>query len=405
MGPEAASASSRLERLAARYLGELLAPSRRSEGTWGSVRGTGDALIAVGECLPPSALPDLRSAALRFLVDSLDVHPDGASGLWESEAWDSAIACLALAANREAWPAADEPLSCGIAGLHRLYQPTRGNWNDEPWESSWALLALTWSEGAGLPLRDTEASLSWLASLVDRRRARLVNWHYGALFVLVVRALHASGQASGLSERLVDELTGHEAALTGAMRERLESGTTWTLEAWSNGLVLLALARSDGLPASSDALRPLLRWFEEQPLAELMPEELAFAALGLFESAAKLRANHGAVGPKAGLRRSVWERISARCPDYRARPPLLSRELPGFYTIHLPKQATRAVLILLATALVATFSSLDALGLPPRVEIAARWVAIAAGALATVLSLLELPIRSVLRSESRDDDD
>src|SRR5439155_8161008 len=131
----------------AQAIGNLLS-HRGPQGHWGDARSTALAVWALNEVISgrnagADSLPELRATtrdATAWLVGQARREDGGYS--WESEAWDTALAILALVSSSDTSERVDQ----GVAWLNRIRDPESGVWYDEVWETTLATVALVRSE-------------------------------------------------------------------------------------------------------------------------------------------------------------------------------------------------------------------------------------------------------------------
>ena len=161
----------------------------QQQGHWGDIRSTAVATWALAEFVSYQAqfeeIPKLQmlvSNAQIWLASQIKNEEGGVS--WESEAWDTSLAILALTFSNKFNERRDQ----GAAWLQRIRRNSTGAWYDEIWETVLSVIALlraeTVREGPKQALTSLVKNvLSWLCELPSKPSGEFINPHYSGFIV------------------------------------------------------------------------------------------------------------------------------------------------------------------------------------------------------------------------------
>ena len=404
----------RVEALLTELLRDLILEGAKT-GDWEDVRGTSDALMALGKCLPSDRYLGLRRSASDFLIRKRILAQDGAAFNWEEEVWDTSVAILGLCDGTNDQTTATPG---AVAWLAAKYQP-QWNWNSEPWESLWALLAVRRVHQATDQQFNPDLSpiFEWLLKLCDTPvPGMLINWHYTALFVIVVRQYRDSSAAM-IPVELLNRLILQHNKMVKLLRTQINATKKdhelWTSELWSNSLALSALAGSVETPLEPTEVVPILAWFGGIfKKVEWPTEDRAFACIALFQLHVHLAGLRYTYGPEHSASQewvcchcaeNLQEKLAKHLEnirDYRKSPPFItSNEFDGYFSVHL----NRKVFLLLVTIIVTialTGLSINSHRIPEKYRVIATVLPILIGMFATVLQIFDIRVRDLLKRAS-----
>lgn len=237
----------RLPRLIGNGLNSLYDLGR--EGHWKDVRSTSITMISLRECAENPSSPWLQVPA-EWLIER-----QRKDGSWEEEVWDTSLCLTALSLSTHR--SSEEKKAAENAQKWLLEKRNiQGNWHEEPWETALSLLALM-KTGITIEKKIIQDGIRWLISLQDPQTGFLVNHHYTAYLVLVLRMSITSGLMS--FEEVGKKLIQAQEQLC----KELSMDGVWTSEAWSNGLALSALVPLDTSNGSNlVCIGKVIDWFE-----------------------------------------------------------------------------------------------------------------------------------------------
>lgn len=429
-----------------------LIKSGMSNGHWGSVRATADSLIAMNRCLKeePSPYPILKKHAYKYIVKRASKPDKSINNAcdWEEEVWDSSVAIMALSHKSMHKRYRDNILS-GWAGLENKYNKINHNWHDEPWETSWALLALhsiMENEELETETVNWKQCLLWLSDLCGKpKKGLLINWHYSALFVLIVNRYANDKYLGGLeNEDLKMKLRNGRNEIISHIMDNLKNtedeDILWTQELWSNSLILWALCepyqdKYEEVHVNSIEIDRVYKWFiKVLDKNKQQREDIAFSCISLCALWNSLSINENKTYEK--LRHEIKSNIAIKIEqltaierlidkikkndeedkkkflgrellkeiksDYTPKPPLLEKDHhPGYHTVNLRENVTVISLIII-TVIIFTFLTF---GIQPYVndklgKVLVR-LPVVLGVFATVLKLANVSPSAFLRFKSK----
>lgn len=408
-----------LEEILTSGLKKLIAEGCR-KGNWDDVRGTSDAIMVLGTCLPPDAFEKLKLSAADWLVQrSIKLTTDDSLN-WEEEVWDTSVAVMGLCATAECHK--NSPYLVDAKRWLTTIHSRQNNWNDEPWESLWALLALYSIQNLTQSKFDENMKVvfSWLLSLCGKpKEDMLVNWHYTALFVMAAKR-YLDHPDSKSDKNLHSELKKTRDAMLSAIQRQLHlsfnTDTTeqkpWTGELWSNSLALRCLAEEvtlEDVPfkVEDTDLQQLLKYFGAAMVdSDVQTEDLAFACLALFQLYVRLEKRCAKIleplqlenmetFSEDKLRLKLKNRLS-QMRDYCKKPDTFSaNEFEGYYTINLDQKKTLLVITFVLTIALTSFSQF----MPERIRPWFAFILLILGTLAIVIQLLGVDLKTLLRDD------
>jgi hypothetical protein len=188
----------------AKAIGSLL-QSRTQQGHWGDTRSTALAVWAFNEVIAgqnarPGCLPELRATirdATAWLIGQARREDGGYS--WESEAWDTSLAILALVSSSDPSERVDQ----AVAWLQRIRDPVSGTWYDEIWETTLATVALLRAERSRQkPVQGLsswlEPALNWFLQIPSKPSGEFVCPHYSGFLAWILAEVLATRLAAGV---------------------------------------------------------------------------------------------------------------------------------------------------------------------------------------------------------------
>jgi predicted nucleotide-binding protein len=254
---------------------EFLLETRDRQGHWKDVRSTAAAAWALshvvkGRNAPPDHLPFLQSVvsdAATWLAGQAKQEEGGVS--WESEAWDTSCAILALLAAG----AYEDRVDRAAAWLESIRCKRSGVWYDEIWETVLATVALLRREVSRRgPRREIDSLVTgimrWLLEIPSKPSGEFVSPHYSAFLVWLDSELH-NGSIRQSTFRTTEYLE---------FRAKVEASARWLVEyalindemlwcpyTFSNAYIAFALAQHPEFRRTDDAfLGPVINWLREQ---------------------------------------------------------------------------------------------------------------------------------------------
>jgi hypothetical protein len=306
---------------------------------------------------------------MQYLLSPSQQTTDGFRN-WNEEIWDTSIGLTALATDSTQFLA---EITQSRDWLLSKYLPSHQSWNDELWESLCAINALAQIQRKDLGSEsfvstDVSEVTEWLLRLMNTpSKGMLINWSSTALFVLFARSPELPGLKNSQKNKLFDSA---EICAKNFIKAPFDpsKGVLWTPEAWSNGLVLMAISLAQPGLLSEQNLKYMLEWFRSRiSLEDLPTEDRAFSCIGvalyriylafsLNESARYNKGDRGQVfllqDEREKLRNRIASRLRLRIKDFEARPPWYTSEYhAGYYSLNLPQKATKISIIVSLTIL------------------------------------------------------
>lgn len=382
---------------------EQLIRDGSNKNFWFSTRAIADAVIALNFCLPSTEFNKLKRGSLQYMLNEGE-RSTGNSLNWNEEVWDTSVAAMALAVDPVRH---SEEISKASAWIKSKYLTTHTSWNEEIWETLFALNAISYLHRTVPSTYDPQfeftGSIEWLIKIVNNpREGLLINWSSTALLVILAHSHELPGMKPELKQKLIGAAEKCAKAIAEAPILDDEE-ILWTPEAWSNGLVLWALAVARPGILSSEKNFKIAKWFKERVSAKALPtEDRAFSCIGLYhyleylETAALDKVTSGETTSDEiavqyeELKNKVQERIAAtlkqRVSDYQSSPPLFSRQaFTGYYSINIKSIFVNVVLIVGTTGLL-SYLTLQAQNEDSKSKLLVL-VPIVLGALATIAQL------------------
>lgn len=206
-----------------------LLEDRGTQSHWGDIRSTALAVWALNDLLacgsaPTAALREVRTAfsdAQLWLAGQAKREEGGVS--WESEAWDTALAMIALSSDE----AFAERLDQATAWLLRIRGLATGAWYEEVWETTLVTVALLRAErmrkGPPARARWIEDVLHWLVGIPSKDSGEFICPHYSGFIVWVFGEIHES--------QLIRHL--ETTPVWTAFNDKVQSAVNWILESLS----------------------------------------------------------------------------------------------------------------------------------------------------------------------------
>lgn len=234
----------------ARAIGQLLG-SRVAQGHWGDARSTALSIWAFNEVVSgrnaqPGSFPEIREAirdATAWLVGQARREDGGYS--WESEAWDTSLAILALVSSSNNTERIDQ----AMAWLHRIRDPSSGVWYDEVWETTLATVALLRAERSrDKPAHDCtswlQAVLRWFVQIPSKENGEFVCPHYSGFLAWILAEVNATRQAAAI-RRTDDFERFRKKTMSGVtlLLETIANAGAWSSYTFSNAYISLGLSR------------------------------------------------------------------------------------------------------------------------------------------------------------------
>lgn len=257
-----------------RATGYLLHRSRgETQSHWGDFRSTALAIWALSEVVsgrnaPPGSLREVRRAigdASLWLIG--EARPEDGLCSWESEAWDTSLAILALVSSG----ISTERIGQAVAWLHDIRRDSlSGVWYDEIWETTLATIALLRAErSSDKPARDLNSWLQpvfrWFVQIPSKDDGEFVCPHYSGFLAWILAEVNASPKVAAI--RRTEDFENFRKKTMSAVDflvKTIGDGGAWSSYTFSNGYIcmaLLRLARSEDFDA---AYRPLIMdWFRD----------------------------------------------------------------------------------------------------------------------------------------------
>jgi hypothetical protein len=255
-----------------------LLASRTPQSHWGDIRSTSLAVWALNEVLAAGSPSSGKLLELRaelkdcqmWIAGQAKREEGGVS--WESEAWDTSLAVIALTFDASFSEKTDQ----AVAWLERIRDERLGVWYDEVWETTLSTLALLRREAVRKGPRKTgtpwlEKTLHWLTDIPSKPGGEFVCPHYSGFLVwllaeaersLVMRELQTStvfidfkAKAAMATEYLFSKIND-------------ESDHLWSEHTFSNSYILYGLsalaqqASALAQPALVRNLPRIVRWFQ-----------------------------------------------------------------------------------------------------------------------------------------------
>lgn len=263
-----------LYRLLVRALRHLI-EARNPQGHWGDVRSTALGSWALSEVIahenaPLGALSDLPDAladSLTWLAGQAKREEGGVS--WDSEAWDTALATIALLGS----DAFSERLDQAVAWLHKNRCPRAGAWYDEVWETTLSSIAILRREARrrGPLFRDVswlEGVLRWISSVPSKSSGEFICPHYsGFLCWLSAEIYQVEGLVSRLDSAVLNRFEEKVEAACGWLTDQAHFGGSqlWSEYTFANAYIVYGLASLEGIGRGRHfPLQPVVRWFAGQ---------------------------------------------------------------------------------------------------------------------------------------------
>jgi hypothetical protein len=270
-----------------------LVSSRNPQGHWGDIRSTALACWAINETLLESPeehsndnpfLSSVVEDARTWLVGQAKREEGGLS--WESEAWDTSLAILALVPDRKY----SERIDLATAWLHRIADASTGCWYHEIWETTLTVAALLRRENLVLGPRNEdvkwlERALSWLCTIPSKTSGEYVCPHYSGFLVWLHNELREAPNRNSIESSVFNEFCKKadlaENWLIQVAKQR--GASLWTGYTFANSYILYSLSR--GPSFSRLQLPQVINWFKRRQglhggFEDVEDTALAILALG-----------------------------------------------------------------------------------------------------------------------------
>lgn len=262
-----------LSKLLVRALRHLI-EARTSQGHWGDVRSTALASWALSEVIahenvPPSAVSDLHDAltdSLTWLAGQAKREEGGVS--WESEAWDTALATIALL-SRETF---GERLDQAVAWLHKNRCPYAGAWYDEVWETTLSIIAILRREAMrkGPASRDVawlEGALEWLISIPSKDSGEFVCPHYSGFLCWLMAEMYKADVVERINAMIMSRFEEKVNAAYRWIVTSLQPGSNriWSEYTFSNAYIIYGLSSLQTMRKGEPfPFQQVIQWFARQ---------------------------------------------------------------------------------------------------------------------------------------------
>ncbi len=246
---------------------------RNKFGNWGDVRSTGLALWAINESLVfPDAIPKrlphlLKEVDLTTCWLSEQARQEDVGFSWESEAWDTSLAVVALSFDDRYKDRIDQ----ATHWLREIKDSHTGVWYDEIWETTLSTVAQIRSERirkGPLPQQRwswIEKILKWMSSIPSKQSGEYVCPHYSGFLVWLLGEIKGSRTVSQVMKtqtfQVFEEKT--NAALSWLLSSLDNSETLlWSPYTFSNSYIVIAISAAQE-KMRIDHIERIVHWFKD----------------------------------------------------------------------------------------------------------------------------------------------
>lgn len=261
-----------------------LIDARNKFGHWGDVRSTALALWALNDSLVrakalPDCLVDLRKQlgqTASWLSHQARPEKQGVVS-WESEAWDTALAILALTSFDHKRYAPQ--IGQGIRWLGDINQPHTGVWYDEIWETTLSTIALVRTEllrtgrrNAEIP-SSIERILEWMCAIPSKSEnddsrpefGEYVCPHYTGFLVWLRGEIKRCFGASSRKKSI--PFQGFQSKSDAALKWLLScldkpNPRLWSTDTFSNSYIVLGIMSAAKDKLTIDHMDRISKWFK-----------------------------------------------------------------------------------------------------------------------------------------------
>ncbi len=297
-------------------------------GSWGDARITAMCIGALSNCGLTKTHPGFMSYCARQMLHSEECIRDEAGLSLNLDAWDTAVALIALKASgvKELKPR----ISDFADWLLEEFSEDGDNMHQDPWDTLYAVYALQWSGLKRRPVRDLiKECLSWV---LDKRNPEgvFISSHYVGLLLPVVSHLLTRGtlapQTRTLYKRVVAESLDY---LKKEFVRNAKQGRLWSNEAWGIGHIMLGIgSTSEGTPEFFEDMRFnkfLIKWCNSNWDASLGwtdHYETAIMLMGLSEYCItrEVLIAGGGDGVRSEAQREIAESVQFNFREPESRP-------------------------------------------------------------------------------------
>ncbi|MFN7959864.1 MAG: nucleotide-binding protein [Thermoanaerobaculia bacterium] len=245
------------------------------QGNWQDVRSTSLGAWALAEVIrgqnvPAESLRDLNTAvsdALEWVSGQAKREQGGVS--WDSEAWDTAQAIIALSHS----DFHHERIDQAEAWLRKISDPVTGVWYDEVWETTHTTVALLRAEHTRPvhlydPAKWLVRVLEWLSDLPSKPSGEFLNPHYSGLIVWLLGEINLSRMKMEVEKSTTyGEFVQKALASANWLLSRIAAGSRppWSAYTFSNSYIALGLATlSRSTAVDSSYIPAAVEWFRER---------------------------------------------------------------------------------------------------------------------------------------------
>jgi len=205
---------------------------------------------------------------------------------WESEAWDTSLALLALASDRKF----SERIDLAAAWLHRTSDPFTGSWYHEVWETTLAVVALLRREKFVVGPRNEdfawlERAVSWLCTIPSKSTGEYICPHYSGFLVWLRNEFHVIPKGASINRAVFDEFCQKADLAEGWLLQIAENAkaSLWSGYTFANSYILYSLATGPNFARLQ--LADLVQWYTRRQgqhggFEDIEDTSLAVLALG-----------------------------------------------------------------------------------------------------------------------------
>jgi hypothetical protein len=275
-----------------------LLETRKAQGHWDDIRATSLAAWALRDLAADLKERESCSRCLEVVQDALPwiyglAKEEDWGRSWESEAWDTSLAIIALSGSEKHADRVDQ----AVAWLKEL-RTNRGVWYDEIWETTLCAVALinAWKAKKG-PRKDLAHDLQriidWLIDIPPKASGEFVNPHYSGFIIWLYAETVDHGFLDSLRQRpecnCFEEMV-RRAAAWALGRAKTDPSALWSDDTFSNSYIAYALSRStEHLHFSPTHVAPAIHWFRQRRGRHGGFEDTEDTALAILAMAAMAR--------------------------------------------------------------------------------------------------------------------
>lgn len=272
---------------------------RNKFGNWGDIRSTGLALWAINESLiAPDAIPNdlpnlLKEIDLTTCWLSEQARQEDVGFSWESEAWDTSLAVIALSFDAQYKDRIDQ----AIHWLYEIKESQTGVWYDEIWETTLSTVAQIRSERIRkrpLPQQRwswIEKILHWMSSIPSKKSGEYVCPHYSGFLVWLLGEIKGCQTISPVmntkafqlfQDKTIDALLWLLSSINNS------ESSLWSPYTFSNSYIVIGISTLQD-KMRMDHIAKIVNWFKDHQGKSGSYEDIEDTSLAILALSALFR--------------------------------------------------------------------------------------------------------------------